>query len=442
MGRSPARPSKLRSESVNHCRIRWRVADLATVPLRLCVAALSRFGSDCAPSRLRRVYLLVDNFNHSEYEVSIMGAATFISYSSQDREIALTVCEALENRGVSCWISCRDIGPGENFQVSIVRAIRAAKVMVLVFSANCNNSEEIKKELVLAGRSQLIVIPVRVEDVAPDEAFAYELATRQWVDLFADWESSILRLSRQIGVLGCCTVRSDGEPSEIIKVSVEKTATACAEERAAPFQTKLGRAAQACLRSGALRYLTSMAVLALVGIASTAAWYWHEAPPIQSTGLPPPRQSAPVSLADVLAARFISAVPSLDQISRRDLAQAYQSAPGHKAQAVSLQTAGMWRATSRSDAGIAREAALEECQVVFGNPCVLLAVDEDVTTPPADGRWKAQDMPRARYAGISTRGKYRGCLPKTATGASLSITAQRGVRRRQFICRRGAASSR
>jgi hypothetical protein len=51
--------------------------------------------------------------------------------------------------------------------------------MVLVFSANSNNSEEIKKELVLAGQSQLIVIPVRVEDVTPDEAFAYELATRQ-----------------------------------------------------------------------------------------------------------------------------------------------------------------------------------------------------------------------------------------------------------------------
>lgn len=59
----------------------------------------------------------------------------------------------------------------------------------------------------------------------------------------------------------------------------------------------------------------------------------------------------------------------------------------------------MWRATGRSDAGNAREAALEECQVVFGNPCVLLAVDQDVTTPPADGKWKAQDMPRARYAG-------------------------------------------
>ena len=62
--------------------------------------------------------------------------------------------------------------PGDNFQIAIVHAIRSAKVMVLVFSSNSNNSDEIKKELVLAGQSRLIVIPVRVEDVTPDDAGA------------------------------------------------------------------------------------------------------------------------------------------------------------------------------------------------------------------------------------------------------------------------------
>jgi len=129
-------------------------------------------------------------------------APIFVSFASKDRKVAQTVCEALENRGFSCWMSSQDIGPGENFQVSIVRAIRAARVMILVFSENSNNSEEIKKELALASQSQLVVIPVRVEDVAPSEAFAYEFATRQWIDLFDDWEGSILRLVRQLTTIG------------------------------------------------------------------------------------------------------------------------------------------------------------------------------------------------------------------------------------------------
>jgi uncharacterized protein YecT (DUF1311 family) len=95
-------------------------------------------------------------------------------------------------------MSSRDIKPGENFQGSIVRAIREAGVMVLVFSSNANNSDEIKKEMALASQSRKMVIPVRAEDVTPSEDFTYELATRQWIDMFIDWETAIEKLSQQV----------------------------------------------------------------------------------------------------------------------------------------------------------------------------------------------------------------------------------------------------
>jgi TIR domain len=129
----------------------------------------------------------------------IVSSLIFISYSSRDQKVAETICDALQSRGHTCWISCRDIGPGENFQESIVKAIRTAKLMLLVFTSNANNSNEIKKEIVLAGRYHLTVVPVRVEDVVPNDALAYEIATRQWIDLFMDWGREIERLSSQIG---------------------------------------------------------------------------------------------------------------------------------------------------------------------------------------------------------------------------------------------------
>ncbi len=127
-----------------------------------------------------------------------MSATIFISYSSKDQDIAETICRALEARGLGCWIACRDVHAGENFQEAIVRALRVARVMLLVFTSNANNSDEIKKELVLAGRHQVTVVPVRVEDVAPNDAFAYEFATRQWVDLFKDWEHEIELLATRV----------------------------------------------------------------------------------------------------------------------------------------------------------------------------------------------------------------------------------------------------
>jgi len=71
-----------------------------------------------------------------------MSAAIFISYASKEPRRRADDLRRAENRGLSCWMSSRDVGPGENFQVSIVRAIRAARVMILVFSANANNSGE------------------------------------------------------------------------------------------------------------------------------------------------------------------------------------------------------------------------------------------------------------------------------------------------------------
>ncbi len=127
-----------------------------------------------------------------------MGAPVFISHSSRDKEVAETLCQALEKRGIACWISSRDIGPGQNFQEAIVNAVTGARVMVLVFSSSANNSDEIKKELALASQNRLAVIPTRVEDVMPTAAFKYELATRQWIDIFKNWEQAIGLLSVQI----------------------------------------------------------------------------------------------------------------------------------------------------------------------------------------------------------------------------------------------------
>jgi hypothetical protein len=143
--------------------------------------------------------------------VRFVSAPVFISYSSKDRDIAETICQALESRGQNCWISCRDVHPGENFQEAIVKALRSARVMLLVFTSNANNSDEIKKELVLAGKYRVTVMPVRVEDVVPNDAFSYEFATRQWFDLFKDWEREIELLASRVGHV----LKTEKPPAEI-----------------------------------------------------------------------------------------------------------------------------------------------------------------------------------------------------------------------------------
>lgn len=128
-------------------------------------------------------------------------APVFVSYATADRKQALSVCRALERRRVRCWISTRDVAPGENYQEAIVRSLRAARAMVLVFSDAANNSDEIKKELSLASRYHIPVMALRIEDVEPSDAFAYELSTRQWIDAFSGWDKSIDSLVRRLSAL-------------------------------------------------------------------------------------------------------------------------------------------------------------------------------------------------------------------------------------------------
>ena len=123
----------------------------------------------------------------------------FISYATADRKRALSVCTALEKGGTTCWISCRDVAPGEIYQEAIVRAIRGAGAVVLIFSKAANTSDEIKKELSLASRYRVPVFALRTEDVEPSDAFAYELSTRQWIDAFNGRDKAIDTLTGQLG---------------------------------------------------------------------------------------------------------------------------------------------------------------------------------------------------------------------------------------------------
>jgi hypothetical protein len=127
-----------------------------------------------------------------------MAASIFISYAGRDLKTATTICHALEAQGFGCWMASRDVQPGENFQIAIVRAIRAAQVMVLVFTQHSNHSEEVAKELALASQTRLRVVPLRMGDVLPNEAFAYEFATRQWIDFAAGWEPAMAQLRQRL----------------------------------------------------------------------------------------------------------------------------------------------------------------------------------------------------------------------------------------------------
>jgi len=130
-----------------------------------------------------------------------MTAPVFVSHSSRDLKPVRALVDALEAHGIACWISERDIAAGDNYGDSIVDAIEKASAMVLVFSGAANDSDEIKKEVALASQRRITLVPVRIEDATPSKAFRYELATRNWIDVFPDWDAGVAKLSERLAAI-------------------------------------------------------------------------------------------------------------------------------------------------------------------------------------------------------------------------------------------------
>ena len=111
-----------------------------------------------------------------------MAHDVFISYSSRDKPIGDAVCANIEAEGIRCWIAPRDIAAGEDWPTAIARAISQSRIMVLVFSASSNSSEDVGRELILAANRKLVIIPFKIENVEPEPGKQYYLARTHWLD--------------------------------------------------------------------------------------------------------------------------------------------------------------------------------------------------------------------------------------------------------------------
>ena len=106
----------------------------------------------------------------------------FVSHASKDRVVANAVCARLEAAGIRCWIAPRDIVAGTSYGESIIEAIHAAKVMVLVFSSNANSSGQVPKEVERAVSNGVAILPFRIEDVLPGKSLDYFIGSVHWLD--------------------------------------------------------------------------------------------------------------------------------------------------------------------------------------------------------------------------------------------------------------------
>ena len=183
----------------------------------------------------------------------------FISHASSDKATADAVCAALEAAKMRCWIAPRDIMPGADWSAAIVDALGNCRLLVLVFSANANQSQQIRNEIVQAVNCGLPILPFRIEATVPSKSLAYFMGGVHWLDaLTPPLEAHIDKLVGTVRTL--LDAQPGGRPAPP-RAALEAPPTAPANPRT---------------RAGALTVIAALA--ALIAVGAGAYWFSNARP--------------------------------------------------------------------------------------------------------------------------------------------------------------------
>jgi hypothetical protein len=206
-----------------------------------------------------------------------MAHDVFISYSTHDKTTADAVCVTLEANGIQCWIAPRDIIPGVDWGEAIIDAIQTSRMMILVFSSNANDSQQVRREVERAANRGLVIMPLRIENVTPIKSLAYFIGPLHWLDaLTPPLERHLQNLNKAVGLqlsrIGKDkgTIESKNSPSEI------------AEEQGRQVRIREQRRTQTQARPARGRFKKSsigLMVVCSLGLGLTFYGLWHRVDP-------------------------------------------------------------------------------------------------------------------------------------------------------------------
>jgi len=129
-----------------------------------------------------------------------MAGEIFISYRRADEAWARLLHSLLRAEGVEAWYDAL-VGPGQDWRIATAKALETSRIFVLLFSENAAQSSDIAKELAAATLERKLIIPVRLENIAPKGAFLYELASRNWVNAYENTEAKLAELAKGLAHL-------------------------------------------------------------------------------------------------------------------------------------------------------------------------------------------------------------------------------------------------
>ncbi|MBR6382653.1 MAG: toll/interleukin-1 receptor domain-containing protein [Lachnospiraceae bacterium] len=148
----------------------------------------------------------------------------FLSYSSENKNVADAIVSEFEAHNIKCWYAPRDIMPGEEWVTAIANALENCKILVLVYTDESNSSRQVMNEVAMAFNAGKTIVPFRLTENKMSSEFEYYLTRVHWLDAVTPpLMEKIESLRDYIEIILCGVDTSNLSRNAVEKKKPEKT---------------------------------------------------------------------------------------------------------------------------------------------------------------------------------------------------------------------------
>ncbi|MBQ2806588.1 MAG: toll/interleukin-1 receptor domain-containing protein, partial [Clostridia bacterium] len=114
----------------------------------------------------------------------------FISYKSEEYDIARRLRLMLEDHYYSCWMAPESIPGGSNYMHEIPKAIRKCDLFLLIVSETSQQSQWVQKEIDRAVKFNKQIIPFHVDDSELIDAIDFVISNAQRIEAYHNFDEA------------------------------------------------------------------------------------------------------------------------------------------------------------------------------------------------------------------------------------------------------------
>lgn len=144
-------------------------------------------------------YEIYNRFEHYLESNQLKNKKVFLSHSSVDKSIVISVALDLQEKGISTWLDAFDILPGESITSKINKGLEECEFVLLFLSNNSVRSNWVTKEWETMlwdeiNSGKIKIIPVKLEECEIPKI----LQTKKYIDLSTNYSDGLFQIIQTI----------------------------------------------------------------------------------------------------------------------------------------------------------------------------------------------------------------------------------------------------